>query len=132
MSLFKVNLKFEFTVGEHTSSSAHVHLKLRSFGVSASSRLSLWSAQPGPQHCSRESIPQLSLPPARVGGRILSQQQAQTLTVLRGAQIQHTHGLCTHMHSRPLPFSPMHTFRASYKAADPTTKLHTLHRGEWG
>lgn len=34
----------------------------------------------------------------------------------------HTHDLCAHTHPRPRSFSPMHTFRASYKAADPTTK----------
>lgn len=63
-------------------------------------------------------------------GRILSQQQTKTLTAL-GAQT-HTHDLCAHMHSRPLPFSPMHTFRASYKSSWPYNKSCTLHRGEWG
>ncbi|CAJ1073595.1 protein RD3-like [Xyrichtys novacula] len=50
------------------------------------------------------------------------------MTVLSKAHIKHTHGSCTHMHPRPLPFSPVHTFPASYKAADLTLKLHTAQR----
>ena len=60
--------------------------------MSASSRLSLWPARPSPQHCSLESIPSCLWPLLSLNKeRILSQQQAQTLTVLRGRP---THTTC--------------------------------------
>lgn len=92
----------------------------------------LWSAQPGLQRCSRESIPScLCLSLSLCEGRIFIATAGTNSD--SGAQTQHTHGLCAaHMHPRPLPFSPMHTFRASYKASDLRTKAAHCTRGEWG